>query len=242
MKLAEFAIKSDQLSEEEKKAVNLRFILQKNKPRRGQKDLVNGFFHACFGLFTYHDDKWVFDRPSWMDKSVAEVTELCKKDIDMRRAWAFVCKDLKRFNLCHYNPKFGNSMELCTDTFTKQQVLKLHLHICWKWLEKQHIRDPAAFKIDGVVPVHVKQPPRDCLGPKARNVNPMLYYLQMPKIGGVFHDNNERAFIEYSVNPRWITGWLQGKKITPEKASEVNVFCYRSVGARSHTLRSSNHI
>ena len=180
--------------------------------------------HACFGLFTYHSDKWCFDRPSWMSKSVTEVTELCKSDIEMRRAWAFVAKDLKRFNLCHFNPKYGSGFELCAESFMQKNVLKLHLHICWKWLEKQHIRNPAAFKIDGVVPVHVKQPPRDCLGPKARNVNPMLYYLEMPKIGGVFWDGNEKAFTAYPVNPRWITGWLQGKKITIKDAAQVTFF------------------
>ena len=120
----------------------------------------------------------------------------------------------------------------------QKNVLKLHLHICWKWLEKQHIRNPAAFKIDGVVPVHVKQPPRDCLGPKARNVNPMLYYLEMPKIGAVFWDGNEKAFTAYPVNPRWITGWLQGKKITIKDAAQVTFFFIRdTVGelAAPHT-------
>ena len=226
VKLAELACKSPKLTEEEKKAVKARYLVQKKKPgRKDKKDAEKGgFFNASFGLFTYHADKWVFDRPSWMSKTVEEVTELCKKDIEMKRAWAFICKDLKRFGLCHYNPKFGSALELCTDTFKTQSVLKLHLHICWKWLERQHIRDPAAFKIDGVVPVHVKQPPRDVLGPRARNVSPMLYYLQMPKIGGVFHDMNERAFIDYSVNARWITGWLQAKKITVKAASEATFF------------------
>ena len=131
---------------------------------------------------------------------------------------------MKRFSSCHYTPKYGAALELCTETFKNQGVLKLHLHICWKWLKQQHIRDPAAFKIDGVVPVHVKQPPRDCMGPEARNTAPMMYYLQMPKIGGVFHDSNENAFIDYSVNPRWITGWLQAKKITPKAATEATDF------------------
>ena len=243
VKLAEFASTSNQLSELEKKAVNARYLLQIKKPlRKGQLDTDNCFFHACFGLFTYHSDKWIFDRPSWMSKSVTEVTELCKSDIEMRRAWAFVAKDLKRFNLCHFNPKYGSGFELCTESFKQQNVLKLHLHICWKWLERQHIRDPAAFKIDGVVPVHVKQPPRDCLGPKARNVNPMLYYLEMPKIGAVFWDGNEKAFTAYPVNPRWITGWLQGKKITIKDAAQVIFFYSRhGGGARSPTPRCRNH-
>ena len=233
VKLAELACKSPNLTEAEKKVVKARYLMQKKKPGRKDRkgDPDNEFFHATFGLFTYHADKWVFERPSWMSKTVEEVTELCKKDIEMKRAWAFVCKDLKRFCLCHYNPKFGSAMELCTETFKAQGVLKLHLHICWKWLDRQHIRDPAAFKIDGVVPVHVKQPPRECMGPKARNVSPMLYYLQMPKIGGVFHDMNEKAFIDYSVNARWITGWLQAKKITVKAASQVAFFLLSQCGS-----------
>lgn len=110
-----------------------------------------------------------------MSLPVAEVCELCKKDIGMKRAWALICKDMKRFGLCHFNPKYGAAFEMCADSFKTQGALKLHLHICWKWLERQHIRDPAAFKIDGVVPVHVKQPPRDCMGPRAKNVGPMMY-------------------------------------------------------------------
>ena len=238
VKLAEIACKSDKLTEFEKVAVKARYLVQKTRPGRMKRfdDDDKGFFNASFGLFTFHE-KWVFDRPSWMSKTVEEVTEMCNKDIEMKRAWAFICKDMKRFGLCHYNPKFGSALELCTDTFKTQSFLKLHLHICWKWLERQHIRDPAAFKVDGVVPVHVKQPPRDMLGPRARNVHPMLYYLQMPKIGGVFHDTTEKAFIDYSVNARWITGWLQAKKITVKSASEATVFCcYRSVGARSPTI------
>ena len=47
-----------------------------------------------------------------MSKSVLEVPELCKSDIEMRRAWAFVIKHLKRFNLCHFNPKYGSGFEL----------------------------------------------------------------------------------------------------------------------------------
>ena len=87
VKIAELATKSYQLSEREKKAVNARYLLQKKRPiRRGQVDLDHTFFNACFGLFTYHADKWVFDRPSWMSKSVSEVSELCKSDIEMRRA------------------------------------------------------------------------------------------------------------------------------------------------------------
>ena len=241
VKLAEFAIKSNQLSDPERKAVNCRYLLQKKRPlRSGQLDQDKCFFHAVFGLFTYHADKWLFDRPSWMSKSVSEVSELCKKDDEMRRAWTSIRKDLQLFRLCHFNPKFGAALELCTDTFKTKGQLKLHLHICLKWLDRQHIRDPAAFKIDGVVPVHVKQPPRDCLGPRARNTNPMLYYLEMPKIGGVFHEANEHAYTDYSVNPRWITGWLQGKKITAKDASEVTcLFINTACGSSQPHARAS---
>ena len=118
-------------------------------------------------------------------------------------------------------------MELCTESFKPKGELKLHLHIAWKWMDRQHIRDPVAFMIDGVVPVHVKQPPRDCLDPRARNVNPMFYYLEMPKIGGVFHKASEFAYTDYSVNLRWITGWLQGNKITSASASRVIIFRFK---------------
>ena len=37
--------------------------------------------------------------------------------------------EVKRFNLCHFNPKFGSALELCTETFRAKSVLKLHLHL-----------------------------------------------------------------------------------------------------------------
>ena len=122
-KLAELAMKSKQLSEDEKKAVNTRYLLQKKKPARNgqQLDTEKDFFQATFGLFTYHADKWVFNRPSWMNLPVAEVTELCKKDIEMRRAWAFICKDMKRFSSCHHNPKYGLHLS-CVLTASRPSV------------------------------------------------------------------------------------------------------------------------
>ena len=57
--LAELAMKSKQLSEDEKKAVNTRYLLQKKKPARNgqQSHTEKNFFHATSGLFTYHADK-----------------------------------------------------------------------------------------------------------------------------------------------------------------------------------------
>ena len=236
--VATAAATSSDLTEEEKKAVHQRYVLQSSRaPIRSKNVKDDCFFQATFGLFTYHADKWLYERPSWMRKPVSEVTELCKTDAEMHRAWAAIIKDLQRFGLCHYNPKFGAALELCTESYQSRGEIRLHLHIAWKWTERQHIRTPATFKIDDVVPVHVKQPPRDCIGPRAKNVNPMFYYLEMPKIGGVFHKSNERAYTDYSVNPRWITGWLQGKKITGADASKVTVFyIFVSMGARSPTF------
>ena len=52
----------------------------------------------------------------------------------------------------------------------------------------------------------------------------MLYYLEMPKIGKVFSSTNRYAYLDYAVNPRWITGWLQGKEISSNDVASVIVF------------------
>ncbi len=210
--LARAAMVSTRLDEYEKDCISGRYIKENLKPAGENDDGGRSyFFHARHGLFTYHDDKWIFDRPKWLELSVEEVVAACQTDEPVKTAWANITEDMKRFNACQHNPKFGCSFELCTTTFKMQKLVKLHLHVCWKWLEQQSIRQPASFQIDRVIPVHVKQPPRECMSTRAHSVNPMMYYLEMPKSGKVFHLADLKAFLDYPVNPRWITGWLQGK-------------------------------
>jgi hypothetical protein len=221
--LARKAVVNTKLSLDEKACIEGRFIKENAKPAGESPDSgCNGFFQGSHGLFTYHAEKWKFDRPEWLELSVEEVVAECHKDGPVKEAWTKITDDLKLFNECQHKPRFGASFELCTTTFKIQKVVKLHLHVCWKWLEKQHIRQPASFQIDRVIPVHVKQPPRDCMSARAHSVSPMLYYLEMPKIGKVFHLADMSAFLDYPVNPRWITGWLQGQKITHADAAKVN--------------------
>ena len=211
--LARKAVVSTKLSDHEKSCIEGRFIKENIRPATESPDgSSKAFFCARHGLFTYHDAKWLFDRPEWLELSVEDVVAACQKDGPVKLAWANITEDLNRFNECQHSPKFGSSFELCTTTFKIQKVVKLHLHVCWRWLDKQHIRSPASFQIDRVIPVHVKQPPRECMSARAHSVNPMLYYLEMPKFGKVFHLTDMKAFLDYPVNPRWITGWLQGKK------------------------------
>ena len=44
--------------------------------------------------------------------------------------------------------------------------------------------------------------------------NPLHYYVQMPKQGMLLFKTNFAAFADFKVNPRWITGYLQSKKMT----------------------------
>ena len=236
------ALESTDLSPEDKEAVRIRYV-KKGKPPKanGMVNKENDFFHARFGLFTYHADKWKLERPLLKGCSVDDVVEVFKKDLQVLRYWSRLMKELVLFCSTHGEPKYGASFEVCTSSWTEKQELKLHFHVCFKFSDRAHSRAPNILELDGVSPVHVQQPPRECLGPRAQNVNPMLYYLEMPKIGKVFHQTSIHAFIEYSVNPRWITGWLQGQKIRPADAAKV-IFCLFFIFKCVLTLESESKI
>ena len=225
MSLVLAALESNDLSPEDKESVRIRYVNKNRPPRhRGMVHKENDFFHARFGLFTYHADKWKMQRPLLKGCSIENVVEALKKDQQVLTAWSRLMKELVVFCSTHGEPTFGASLEVCTSSWAEKQELKLHFHVCFKFSDRVHFRAPNILELDGVSHAHVQQPPRECLGPRAQNVNPMLYYLEMPKIGKVFHQTSIHAFIDYSVNPRWITGWLQGLKIRPADAAKV-IFC-----------------
>jgi hypothetical protein len=224
--VANAALQSEALSAEDKECIRIRYITAKapqRKPRSREKER-DDFFNARFGLFTYHDEKWILQRPSLEGCSIDVVVAACKTDRQVLTSWSRLQKEVGIFCSTHGNPKFGSSFEICTSTWKEKQELKLHYHVCFKFADRMHFRTSKSLELDGVIPVHVQQPPRDCVGPRAANVNPMLYYLEMPKIGKVLHQTTVYAFTDYSVNPRWITGWLQGMKIRPEDAAKVILY------------------
>ena len=59
---------------------------------------------------------------------------------------------------------------------------------------------------------------------KAKGAQSMHDYVQMPKSGQVHMATNYDAYTACLVNPRWITGYLQSKKISEEDAKKVSAF------------------
>ena len=80
---------------------------------------------------------------------------------------------------------------------------------------------------------HIKGMVDPVTAKKANGAQSMHHYVQMPKAGQVHMTTNYDAYTEFLVNPRWITGYLQSKKISEEDAKKVSVFFMRSEGDRS---------
>ena len=178
-----------------------------------------------FGSFTYHDDKWIIRKDGWKDLSIEELVTKLQADPYVKACYGRIMSDVKVFCERRGKPTYGAAFELCAKSFLEEpHVIKLHLHVCWIWSERQHIREPACFMIGGSCRCTLNSHLGIVRGPRSRNSAPMLYYLEMPKVGKVFSSTNRHAFIDYAVNARWISGWLQCKKISAADAAQVSVF------------------
>ena len=74
--------------------------------------------------------------------------------------------------------------------------------------------------VGGILPTHLVGTSDPVTGKKAKNSSAMHYYNQMPKIGRVTGGSNHLAYRDFLVNPRWIAGYVQRKKMSIENAKK----------------------
>ena len=127
--------------------------------------------------------------------------------------------------------KFSWSLEICMDTYRKSyadtKTIKLHVHLVLEVRDGKFMRFnnvKMALRIGSIMPGHVKGMQDPQTSKKTKCAAAMHYYVQMPKVGLVGGDTNHRAYTQFLVNPRWITGYIQSQKLSLETAKKVIVF------------------
>ena len=80
--------------------------------------------------------------------------------------------------------------------------------------------------IGSLLPSHIAGCSDPTSGRKAKGTAAMHYYNQMPKRGKVAGGTNHPAYEAFLVNPRWIAGYVQRNKMTPEEAKQDFFFFY----------------
>ena len=180
------------------------------------------FFCARAGMFTYFHDKWTLKREKWnisADTTVTEAVQLCMQDAYVKKQWAGIETEVGDMCVNRCAARWSVAFEVCTKTLKQDGKVRLHVHAVLEWAKKVQVRDQNLFKLCGALPVHTKAP-RDCVSGYSKTMSPMHYYLQMPKCGQLWWASNYKAFIDFGVNPRWITSWLQSTKLTKQEAAK----------------------
>ena len=126
--------------------------------------------------------------------------------------------------------KWSWSLELCLKSFAEAyedtKLVRLHIHCCIQ-------RDTVPFRcntlsadlmLGDIAPSHVA----GCCDPaserKTKSSHSMHYYCQMAKLGKLAGGTNFPAFEAFLVNPRWIAGYVQRNKMSPEDAKQEPFF------------------
>ena len=127
--------------------------------------------------------------------------------------------------------KFSWSLEICMDTYRSSyadtKTIKLHVHLVLEVRDGKFMRFnnvKLALRVGSMSPGHVKGMQDPQTSNKTKCAAAMHYYVQMPKVGLVGGDTNHRAYTQFLVNPRWITGYIQSQKLSLETAKKVILF------------------
>ena len=121
-------------------------------------------------------------------------------------------------------PLHSACLEVCPKTWAAEGTVRLHLHVALQRSSRPICLDSVAeLAIDGAVP-HISAARGGNLSRlKKTTAGSAHYYCQCPKVGQLFMVCTHQAFIDFPVNPEWITNFLSAEKVTHETARQQYV-------------------
>jgi hypothetical protein len=181
-------------------------------------------------LLTYHDDNWVFSLPVLEDGSVVDsldaLTEYCKKWMVCSLLWKTLILSSKKLCDRHGVPHNTLALEICPKTLSDKRLLRLHVHLVVDWDGfRKSMYDINSLCLLGKPPAQTQGTAPQEERSRNNSSAPMHYYLQMAKPGQIAVSTNHVMFHDFSVNPRWVTKWLQLGKIKWDTAEKHYVYC-----------------
>jgi hypothetical protein len=116
---------------------------------------------------------------------------------------------------CKYVRHWVWSLELCTRTLTASKEVRLHFHACVDLqgkLRTQQMLERLVFR--GSTPVPSKMTSLGAVdGKRRRSADAGFYYVQAPKVGKVASGGTQQPFLDYAVNPLWVSTLCEGDKM-----------------------------
>ena len=102
------------------------------------------------------------------------------------------------------------AIEICPMTLEKDGLLRPHAHLVLDWDgRKKSMYEVKSLMVLGLEPASVEGAAPQEETKRRQSAAPMHYYLQMDKPGQISVTTNCVMFRDFSVNPRWVTKWLQ---------------------------------
>jgi hypothetical protein len=109
---------------------------------------------------------------------------------------------------------------LCPKSFEEKCQLKAHLHLVMEWGHRVYYRSKKSFLLGDEAPTDLRSDSR--LQKRAGNSSshPLHYYCQIPKTGALAQSTNFDKYVDFQVNPKWISNWFHAKKLTYDNAEK----------------------
>ena len=202
----------------------------------GEKDDSDYWLKATVGLLTYQG-KWGLipwdGTLIWaLEEGLKVLCEVLSKHRIVEELFVdlvALATDVKE----EYNLKAVTCcIELCCDTLEKDNVLRVHLHLCMEAPPLKQIRVKNAYRLAfrGSFAVKGSSANGGYIATKsATNAANAHYYCRMPKKGMVRHWGSHDPFKHYRINCEWITAFLQAGKLDDVDAIMEYSKCWKSV-------------
>ena len=197
------------------------------------------FINGKIAFLTYHADAWVLSRPAWNLQEAAEplaaAVQRCRSDATVTALKSRLSEDIEVVGTEQNVKEWSLALELCPDSLRKDKALRLHVHVVMSWGKQKSIAFASAFRLAGVLLTHNTATPMAFH--RSRSTAPAHYYLQMPKVGGIWSATNTPAFKKFPVNPRWVTAFWQAGQLVTATARAEYVRCKMNLVSNLQNLQ-----
>ena len=172
-------------------------------------------------MFTYNSQDWFLEeleleenKEAWAPESlVARAKELPKVKAVWERFTMF--QDEKAQQL---GAEWVASLELSLDTYEETGKVRFHLAVVLSRAQQMRFTPPSDFlEFEGSHAVYKPKLNQEALGKMSKKIGfvglfaQAAYYLQMPKKGMVLNDGTKQPYVDYKVNARWVTEYVQAR-------------------------------
>ena len=242
IKFCERAVREQNAEPGEKSALQryLRWTREGEKEDNAEgKRARQRFINGKIAFLTYHADAWVLSRPAWNLQEAAEplaaAVQRCRSDATVTALKSRLSEDIEVVRTEQNVKEWSLALELCPDSLRKDKALRLHVHVVMSWGKQKSIAFASAFRLAGVLPTHNTATPMAFH--RSRSTAPAHYYLQMPKVGGIWSATNTPAFKNFPVNPRWVTAFWQAGQLVTATARAEYVKCKMNLVSNLQNLQ-----